>query len=55
MTEPNEIQIGKYLLREMTSYDGMQAIWIMHESGEGMQTSIEKLEAAIDEYYSREF
>jgi hypothetical protein len=48
-----QITIGAYTLTPFG--DGSVSWWIEHESGEGMQTSTEKLEKCIEEFYNKNF
>ena len=45
------IRVGEYKIARF----GADAFLILHDSGEGMEVSAEKLEALIDDFYKREF
>ena len=49
---PEEIYIGSYIIRRLDD----ESLWIVDvETGEGMETSEEKLSEWIAEYWKREF
>ena len=47
----DELQVGDFSVTQQ--FDG--SYWILHESGEGMQTSLAKMEALIRNFYNSEF
>ena len=61
-TQTTELRVGKYTLRPVTVRAGDKPpfydrndIYIEHESGEGMSTPIENIEALIDRFYGENF
>lgn len=49
------ITIGKYIISRLMNCKGEWALWIESRGGEGMETSIEKLEAVLDKFYKEKF
>ena len=49
------IEIGPYKISPMLSYDGKEAFFIEHESGEGMEVSAKSLIELIDKFYKDNF
>jgi hypothetical protein len=49
--ETPRVQVGKYLI----SRQGVNSIWIEHESGEGGEFREDLLEALIDNFYQKFF
>lgn len=57
--ENQVIQIGPYTIypiTDSTPHSGAPGkIWIKHENGEGMETSVYTLLRALDKFWDREF
>lgn len=62
MSDENSVRltIGEYSLSirrnvDFLVYDGKPFVWIEHESGEGMSTSMASFESVIDSFYKDNF
>lgn len=57
MPSLSKIIIGKYSISTFINYKGEWAIGLSDNNlkGEGMETSIKKLEEALDKFYQEEF